>query len=140
MLLVINMEVLFYIIIILIIIIFIIIIIVLIINFYPIYKFVRFVVLIECILAQVKRLTFIRLSKKSFKKVSCKAEFQRSSHRIWQKSRTFAREEKDISLMATASVQKATRRPKAETFFKFFCFLSFVFVVVVVLIPLGCLF
>ena len=80
MLLVINMEVLFYIIIILIIIIFIM---VLIINFYPIYKFVRFVVLIEqCILAQVKRLTFIRLSKKSFKKVSCKAEFQRSSHRI----------------------------------------------------------
>ena len=52
-----------------------------------------------------------------------------------------------MSLMATASVQKATRRPKAETFFKFFCFLSFVFVfvvvvvvVVVVLIPLGCLF
>ena len=130
MLLVINMEVLFYIIIILIIIIFIM---VLVINFYPIYKFVRFVVLIECILAQVKRLTFIRLSKKSFKKVSCKAEFQ---------SRTFAREEKDISLMATASVQKATRRPKAETLFKFFCFLSFVFVfvVVVVLIPLGCLF
>ena len=131
MLLVINMEVLFYIIIILIIIIFIM---VLLINFYPIYKFVRFVVLIECILAQVKRLTFIRLSKKSFKKVSCKAEFQ---------SRTFAREEKDISLMATASVQKATRRPKAETLFKFFCFLSFVFVfvvVVVVLIPLGCLF
>ena len=82
MLLVINMEVLFYIIIILIIIIFIIIIIVLVINFYPIYKFIRFVVLIECILAQVKRLTFIRLSKKSFKKVSCKAEFQRSSHRI----------------------------------------------------------
>ena len=139
MLLVINMKVLFYIIIILIIIIFIM---VLVINFYPIYKFVRFVVLIECILAQVKRLTFIRLSKKSFKKVSCKAEFQRSSHRIWQKSRTLAREEKDISLMATASVQKATRRPKAETFFKFFCFLSFVFVfvVVVVLIPLGCLF
>ena len=131
MLLVINMEVLFYIIIILVIIIFIM---VLVINFYPIYKFVRFVVLIECILAQVKRLTFIRLSKKSFKKVSCKAEFQ---------SRTFAREEKDISLMATASVQKATRRPKAETLFKFFCFLSFVFVfvvVVVVLIPLGCLF
>ena len=131
MLLVINMEVLFYIIIILIIIIFIM---VLVINFYPIYKFVRFVVLIECILAQVKRLTFIRLSKKSFKKVSCKAEFQ---------SRTFAREEKDISLMATTSVQKATRRPKAETLFKFFCFLSFVFVfvvVVVVLIPLGCLF
>ena len=129
MLLVINMEVLFYIIIILIIIIFIM---VLVINFNPIYKFVRFVVLIECILAQVKRLTFIRLSKKSFKKVSCKAEFQ---------SRTFAREEKDISLMATASVQKATRRPKAETLFKFFCFLSFVFVVVVVvLIPLGCLF
>ena len=131
MLLVINMEVLFYIIIILIIIIFIM---VLVINFYPIYKFVRFVVLIECILAQVKRLTFIRLSKKSFKKVSCKAEFQ---------SRTFAREEKDISLMATASVQKATRRPKAESLFKFFCFLSFVFVfvvVVVVLIPLGCLF
>ena len=131
MLLVINMEVLFYIIIILIIIIFIM---VLVINFYPIYKFVRFVVLIECILAQVKRLTFIRLSKKSFKKVSCKVEFQ---------SRTFAREEKDISLMATASVQKATRRPKAETLFKFFCFLSFVFVfvvVVVVLIPLGCLF
>ena len=131
MLLVINMEVLFYIIIILIIIIFIM---VLVINFYPIYKFVRFVVLIECILAQVKRLTFIRLSKKSFKKVSCKAEFQ---------SRTFAREEKDISLMATASVQKATRRPKAETLFKFFCFLSFVFVfvvVVVVLVPLGCLF
>ena len=131
MLLVINMEVLFYIIIILIIIIFIM---VLVINFYPIYKFVRFVVLIECILAQVKRLTFIRFSKKSFKKVSCKAEFQ---------SRTFAREEKDISLMATTSVQKATRRPKAETLFKFFCFLSFVFVfvvVVVVLIPLGCLF
>ena len=131
MLLVINMEVLFYIIIILVIIIFIM---VLVINFYPIYKFVRFVVLIGCILAQVKRLTFIRLSKKSFKKVSCKAEFQ---------SRTFAREEKDISLMATASVQKATRRPKAETLFKFFCFLSFVFVfvvVVVVLIPLGCLF
>ena len=131
MLLVINMEVLFYIIIILIIIIFIM---VLVINFYPIYKFVRFVVLIECILAQVKRLTFIRLSKKSFKKVSCKAEFQ---------SRTFAREEKDISLMSTASVQKATLRPKAETLFKFFCFLSFVFVfvvVVVVLIPLGCLF
>ena len=53
-----------------------------------------------------------------------------------------------MSLMATASVQKATRRPKAETFFKCFCFLSFVFVfvvvvvvvVVVVLIPLGCLF
>ena len=131
MLLVINMEVLFYIIIILIIIIFIM---VLVINFYPIYKFVRFVVLIECILAQVKRLTFIRLSKKAFKKVSCKAEFQ---------SRTFAREEKDISLMSTASVQKATLRPKAETLFKFFCFLSFVFVfvvVVVVLIPLGCLF
>ena len=45
--------------------------------------------------------------------------------------------------MATTSVQKATRRPKAETFFKFVCFLSFVFVfvvVVVVLIPLGCLF
>ena len=49
--------------------------------------------------------------------------------------------------MATASVQKATRRPKAETFFKFVCFLSFFFVfvvvvvvVVVVLIPLGCLF
>ena len=45
--------------------------------------------------------------------------------------------------MATASVQKATRRPKAETFFKFFCLLSFVFVfvvVVVVLILLGCLF
>ena len=78
MLLVINMEVLFYIIIILIIIF----IMVLVINFYPIYKFIRFVVLIECILAQVKRLTFIRLSKKSFKKVSCKAEFQRSSHRI----------------------------------------------------------
>ena len=139
MLLVINMEVLFYIIIILIIIIFIM---VLVINFYPIYKFVRFVVLIECILAQVKRLTFIRLSKKSFKKGSCKAEFQRSSH-LNLKSRTFALEEKDISLMATASVQKATRRPKAETFFKFFCFLSFVFVfvvVVVVLIPLGCLF
>lgn len=92
MLLVINMEVLFYIIIILVIIIFIM---VLVINFYPIYKFVRFVVLIECILAQVKRLTFIRLSKKSFKKVSCKAEFQ---------SRTFAREEKDISLMSTALV------------------------------------
>ena len=139
MLLVINMEVLFYIIIILIIIIFIM---VLVINFYPIYKFVRFVVLTECILAQVKRLTFIRLSKKSFKKGSCKAEFQRSSH-LNLKSRTFALEEKDISLMATASVQKATRRPKAETFFKFFCFLSFVFVfvvVVVVLIPLGCLF
>ena len=61
-----------------------------------------------------------------------------------RKSRTFAREEKDISLMATTSVQKATRRTKAETFFKFFCFLSFVVVVVVVvvvvLIPLGCLF
>ena len=80
MLLVINMEVLFYIIIILIIIIFIM---VLVINFYPIYKFVRFVVLIECILAQVKRLTFLKsLSKKSVVKPNFRDQAIESDRKV----------------------------------------------------------